>query len=179
MQTKRGPHVRTLRRRAMTAGMLVACAVLVACHAAPPAKAPVQPGPTLWRLTDADSEIWILGSVHVLPPGLKWRTPAIDAAFAAADVVVFETPTDAAAQADIAATVRATSANPPGVTLSSLLSEAEAAKLHRVAKGLGVEPATLEPLRPWLAAVALSMRSVVAQGHDPNSGVEQIGRAHV
>ena len=44
-----------------------------------------QRGPALWRLKDADSEITLFGTVHLLPPDLKWRTPAIDTAFAAAD----------------------------------------------------------------------------------------------
>ena len=41
--------------------------------------------PALWRIADADSEIWLFGSVHLLPDDLNWRGPRLNAAFAAAD----------------------------------------------------------------------------------------------
>ena len=47
--------------------------------------------PAMWRVRDADSEIYLFGTMHVLAPGLKWRTPLFDAAYAKADAVWFET----------------------------------------------------------------------------------------
>jgi uncharacterized protein len=129
-------------------------------------------GPALWRLADADSEIWILGTVHVLPPGVKWRTARIETAFSAAETVWFEAPTDEAAVAEINALVTRLGVNPPGVTLTSLLSSEEKAQFARVAQSLGVEPASLEPVRPWIAALQLSLALLTKQGADPDSGVD-------
>ncbi len=144
---------------------IVATVLLAAC-------APRSSGPALWRLSDADSEIWLLGTVHVLPRGVQWRTARIDAAFNAAEVVWFEARTDEAAAAEIGELVGRLGANPPGVTLSSLLTAEEQARFARVAKSVGVEPASLEPARPWIAALQLSLALLTRQGADPDSGVE-------
>lgn len=145
---------------------LLAGVMLAGCAPRPAA------GPALWRLADADSEIWLLGTVHVLPRGVQWRTPRIDAAFNAAEAVWFEARTDEAAAAEIAALVTTLGANPPGVTLTSLLAPQEKARLERVAKSVDLDPAALETSRPWIAALQLSLALLVKQGADPNSGVE-------
>lgn len=131
-------------------------------------------GPALWRVSDADSEIWLLGTVHVLPPDLRWKTPAIEAAFARADTIWLETPLDAAASARIAALVARDGANPPGVTLSAQLAPEDRGRLSRVARALGVPVASLEPSRPWLAALQLSLAQLAKAGHSADAGVEQV-----
>ncbi len=150
-------------------GLLAVCLV-----AAQGCAAPVQGGPALWRLKDDDSEIYLLGTVHVLPPSLKWRSARIERAFAKADLVYFETPTDAEAQAELAALVRVHGVTPPGVTLSSLLTRQDRAALARVAGAVGVELQALERMRPWLAALQLSVAYVIAQGQSTASGVERV-----
>ncbi|HVY87658.1 MAG TPA: TraB/GumN family protein, partial [Hyphomonadaceae bacterium] len=59
-----------------------------------PAPAPAQAaakGPGLWRIGDADTTIYLFGTVHVLPPDLNWRTTAVDKALGNAKAVYFET----------------------------------------------------------------------------------------
>ena len=146
----------------------LACALLLAACAL----APRAGGPALWRLADADSEIYLLGTVHVLPPGLDWKSPAIAAAFKHADTVWFETPTDDTAGRAIAAIVAEKGVNRRGVTLSSQLAQEDRARLARVAASLGVPMAALEPCRPWIAALQLSLAKLTRQGHASSSGVE-------
>lgn len=141
--------------------------VLAAC-----ARQPSAPDPALWRLSDADSEIWLLGTVHVLPKDVKWRSARIEKAFGAAETVWFEAPTDEAAVAEIGVLVRTLGVNPPGVTLTSLLTPEEKARFERVAKSVDVAPASLEATRPWIAALQLSLAQLTKQGADPDSGVE-------
>jgi uncharacterized protein YbaP (TraB family) len=148
--------------------------ILAAAAVALAACAPVAPaGPALWRLSDADSEIWLLGTVHVLPKGLDWKSPAIRDAFAKADTIWLETETDAAAGQRIAAIVARDGVNPPGVTLSSRLGDADRVRLARVAAALGVPLTALEGQRPWLAAVQLSLAQLAREGHSAEYGVEQ------
>lgn len=154
--------------RVRTVLALFCAALLLACSARP------DDGPALWRVSDADSVIYLFGTVHVLPRDLAWKSARVKAAFAAADTIWFETPTDDAAGARIAAIVAETGANPPGVTLSSQLGAEDRARLTRVAASLGVAPATLEPARPWLAALQLSLALLVSQGHDPVAGAERV-----
>ncbi len=155
-----------MRRVTMWLGMVCA-AFIAAC-----APAPQNNGPALWRLADADSEIYLLGTVHVLPATLQWKSARMVEAFQRADVVWFETPTDEAAARKIAAIVARTGLNPPGLTLSSQLAPQDRARLLRVAASVGVAPQTLEPLRPWLAGLQLSLALLNKKGHTPDAGVE-------
>lgn len=50
-----------------------------------------EPRPALWLLEDPDTKIYMFGTVHMLPPGFKWRSPALDKAAADADELVVET----------------------------------------------------------------------------------------
>lgn len=132
------------------------------------------PGVALWRVTDADSEMFLLGSVHLLDPRLDWRRPAIDAAVAAAERAYFETPVDIAAQAQAALLVMRLGAQPPGRRLSDQLSEDGAARLAAAASDLGFAPATMERLRPWIAMLQIAALSFRKEGLDPNAGVESV-----
>src|SRR5690242_15993892 len=46
--------------------------------------------PALWRVSDADSQIYLFGTLHVLTPDARWRTPLYDAVLAKAGTVWFE-----------------------------------------------------------------------------------------
>lgn len=131
-------------------------------------------GPALWRLRDADSDITLFGTVHLLPPDLKWRSAAVDQAFAGADTVYFETETDTAAQTRIAALIKTLGENPPGVTLTSVLGDTDQRDLARVCVNIRIDCAALQKARPWLAAVELSVSFVVAQGQAADAGVEHV-----
>ncbi|HVY02068.1 MAG TPA: TraB/GumN family protein [Caulobacterales bacterium] len=159
----------------MTFSLRVLLAALVlAVSACAPAANPASAGPALWRLADADSEIWLFGSVHVLPPDLKWRTARIDRAFDSAETLYLETPVDMPAQAAIADIVTRYGYNPPGVTLSGRLDAADRARLLRACARFNIDPAAMERTRPWLAATQLSVAQVLAQGQAAYAGVEQV-----
>src|SRR5438876_3317844 len=128
-------------------------------------------GPALWRVDGPKGRVFLFGSFHLLPADVKWRTPAVESALNGAAVVVFETDFTElqASQALLARYGRL----PPGQTLRSVLPRGIHAELEKTATDLGVPPPSLEPLRPWLAALTLGVQFVVKQGFDPNNGVEQ------
>lgn len=130
--------------------------------------------PALWRVSDADSEIYLFGSVHMLPPDLKWRTARIDKAFARADTVYFETPVTPEAGAEIAGLVERAGFLPPEQSLSDRLSADSKARLERVAAKLKLDPRGLERSRPWLAALQISLAMVEQQGQKAEAGVERV-----
>jgi uncharacterized protein YbaP (TraB family) len=131
--------------------------------------------PALWRIADADSEIWLFGSVHMLPPDLDWRGPRVDAAFAAADEFVTETdlpgPESAAA---FEAFRQRHGMLPPGQTLSARLSQSEAAQLRRAAQELGLDANALDRQRAWLTAIQLSYADLARSGQSAEAGVENV-----
>jgi len=127
--------------------------------------------PALWRVTGPKGKVFLFGSFHLLPADVKWRTPAVESALKEAAVVVFETDF-ANAQASQALLARY-GRLPPGQTLRSVLPGRIHAELEKTALDLGVPPPSLEPLRPWLAALTLGLQLIVSQGFDPNHGVER------
>jgi uncharacterized protein YbaP (TraB family) len=130
------------------------------------------PGPALWSVSDADSTIYLFGTVHVLRPDTPWGSAKVDAAFDASDNVVFEisNPDD---QAAIVPLIQQHGLSPQ-TPLSSLLTPAEFADLDAAARSIGGSAAQFEPMRPWLAALSLSVAPLVRAGYDPKSGVELI-----
>lgn len=130
---------------------------------------PAAADPAVWVVRDADSTLYLLGTVHVLRPDTVWRTPVIDRALGEADELWIEVEADDPAA--MQPLVRRYGLDPDH-PLSSKLNAEQKARLDAAAAGMGASGAALEPLRPWLAALTLSMGPLVKAGYDPASGVE-------
>ena len=133
-----------------------------------------QSAPAIWRLADTDSEIWLFGTIHVLPPEIEWRTPQLNRIFEDAEVIYFETPSGGESEIKAQALVWQHGMYTNGGRLSDLLSRDERKALRRVAKSVDLDPTGIDNLRPWLAAITLGVQYIIAQGADPNSGVEKV-----
>jgi uncharacterized protein YbaP (TraB family) len=139
--------------------------------AAPAAAPAIQgQGPALWVIKDADSTLYLFGSVHVLRPTTGWASPRVNAAFDSATDVWFEitNPEDQAAMMPLIQQYGLS----PQTPLSSRLTPEELAQLDAAAQTIGASAAQMDPLKPWLAALSLSVAPLVKAGYDPQSGVE-------
>lgn len=144
--------------------------------AAPAAPAPIQgEGPALWVVRDADSTLYLFGSVHVLRPTTGWASPRVEAAFDSASDIWFEisNPDD---QAAIMPLIQQHGLSPE-TPLSSRLTPEENAELDAAAQAMGASAAQLQPMKPWLAALSLSVAPLIKAGYDPKSGVELVLKA--
>jgi uncharacterized protein YbaP (TraB family) len=131
--------------------------------------------PAIWHLSDQDSDIYIFGTVHILPPEVEWRTEAINSAFESADTIWFEAPaSDPALQGETLLLIQQYGLNVPGNPLSEQISEEAQIKLSELAADTGIPAIILEPMRPWLASVTISLAYIESQGYQPDSGVESI-----
>jgi len=130
--------------------------------------------PPLWIVRDADSEIVLFGSVHVLPSDLDWQPPALGAALGEADDIWFELPIDPGTQSRVAQLALEKGLLPKGVSLSHKLSALARERLGRVAVRAGLRPEQLEPFRPWLAEASLFVADFQRQGARATAGVEQV-----
>ncbi|WP_395944392.1 TraB/GumN family protein [Brevundimonas sp.] len=139
---------------------------------APAAAAPAiqGEGPALWVIKDADSTLYLFGSVHVLRPTTGWASPRVNAAFDSASDIWFEisNPDDQAAMMPLIQQYGLS----PQTPLSTRLTAEEFAELDVAAKTIGASAAQLEPMKPWLVAITLSVAPLVKAGYDPQSGVE-------
>ena len=144
--------------------------------AAPAVPAPIEgEGPALWVVKDADSTLYLFGSVHVLRPTTGWASPRVEAAFDSASDIWFEisNPDD---QAAIMPLIQQHGLSPE-TPLSSRLTSEENAELDAAAQAMGASAAQLQPMKPWLAALSLSVAPLIKAGYDPKSGVELVLKA--
>jgi len=155
-----------IRRMSRVASLVLAAVTILSALAARPAAAE----PAMWTIRDSDSTIVLFGSVHLLPEGLKWRTPALDAALAAADDIWFETPTEGGESAMLA---RRYGTLPAGDSLTARLTPKGRERLERLADRYGLSPAALDGSRPWLVDLTLSVAALVAEGAIADAGVER------
>ena len=130
--------------------------------------------PAMWVVKDKDSTIYLLGTVHILKPETKWRTPKIDAAIAESKELWLELPglTDEEMMAVMMPLV-AQHGLSPGKPLSSRLTPEEFKSLQDAAKLAGLPIDMLAIARPWFAAVGISTSAITRAGYDPKSGVEE------
>jgi uncharacterized protein len=131
-------------------------------------------GPALWKIEDADSVLWLFGSIHALPRGLDWRTPEMNAAFESADTLVLEADVDSdAAEATFERIIIQYGKMNVGETpLSQRLEPADRALLNASAARSGIPRAAIDWMRPWLAYLVLSGEETNAQGWLTSTGVE-------
>lgn len=156
----------------LPAGVPAAAQNAVATAAIPRAEGP---GPALWIVRDADSTLYLFGTMHLLRPTTGWGADRIDEAFASASHLIMEvdSPED---QTALAPLIRQHGLSPDR-PLSSLLTPGELATLDAAARTMGGSAADLEPMRPWLAGVTIQSASIIRAGYAPGSGVEPILKA--
>jgi len=127
--------------------------------------------PGLWAVKDADTTIYLFGTVHVLKPGLDWFAGPVKQAFDKSDELVLEMvlPED---QAEAAKVTMPLAMDKSGTTLSAKL-DPDALKAYQAAlTSLGVPVAAFDAFKPWFAAVTLSVLPLTKLGYDPTQGAE-------
>ena len=130
--------------------------------------APALAEPAMWRVSDADSSVYLFGSIHVFTRDVKWRTPLLDAEVKSADHVYFELLLDQQAYATMGRAMLVEGRLRDGRTLWDLLTQEQAGELRAALTGAGLDPATFERMTPWMAELMLS--SALIQG--AQAGVE-------
>lgn len=143
-----------------------------AAAAVPPAEGQ---GPALWIVRDADSTLYLFGTMHILRPTTAWGAERVDRAFASASHLIMEvdSPEDQAALLPI---IREHGLSPDR-PLSSLLTEEELDALDAAARAIGVSAEGMDSMRPWLAGVTVQSASIIRAGYAVESGVEPILKA--
>ena len=166
--------LRTLRAALSPFALLLApLLAMPACAQTPPAPVADTIHPALWVAKDADTTIYLFGTVHVLKPGLPWFDEAVRTAFDRSGEVMLElVQPEPAAMATIVAAHATTPATAP--VLSSTLAPAERDRYLKALADVGVPPAAFEHSKPWFAALNLSLLPLLKAGFDPANGPETV-----
>lgn len=153
---------------------LLAASLLAASLLAAAATARAGPAahPALWKVADADTTIYLFGTIHVLPAGVDWLDGPVAKAFDGADTLVTEVV--AGDPAAMQALVARYATLPPGETLRGQLGAGERAALEAALARIGVPPAAFDRFRPWFAAVNLALLPVLGWGFAIDNGPEAV-----
>lgn len=134
---------------------------------ASPLAAPAALAPALWVARDADTTIWLFGTVHQLRAGTPWLTGAIARAFADSDVLTLEiapTTPDAMTRALVAVTPARPVSLPPDLDR----------RLRRRAHELGFPAEAFDATDPWFAATTLAAQPLARAGYSPRPAPETL-----
>ncbi len=137
------------------------------CALASPVAAPAALAPALWVARDADTVIWLFGTVHLLRPGTPWLTGAAGRAFADSDTLVLELVAPTAEETD-AALVDVAPVRPPD------LPPALGRRLRARAVALGYPREAFDATDPWFAATTLAGQSLARAGYAPAPAPETL-----
>lgn len=149
---------------------LSALALLAACGSPVEANAPIKPG--LWKVADADTVIYLFGTIHMLPPDYRWRTAAFDKALGKADQLVLEVVLDKD-PAKIGAVMTKLGVSPGLPPLVERVPAEKRAALEALIAQSKIPADRLDRLETWAAATTLAATTLRQANISATDGVER------
>ncbi|CAM3273333.1 TraB/GumN family protein [Asticcacaulis taihuensis] len=134
------------------------------------AEAPATVKPAIWVISDADSTIYLLGSIHVMKPETPWLTPDIQSRFDNAQDVWFEIPDldDADTAKPIAQKYMI---DPTGRMAAGLMPE-ELEIIAELLEPLDYRTLQIDYYRKWAVGLLITMQQVKKLGYVTDTGVD-------
>lgn len=131
------------------------------------------PKPLLWKVSDADNSVYLLGSFHLLKPADYPLAASTDAAFADAEKLVFEVPPAELADPALGQKMLKAGTRTDGKTLEQSLPPAAFKKLEAFSASSGMPMAALQTYEPWFVSLLVSIVEMKKMGLDPELGLDK------
>jgi len=129
--------------------------------------------PSMWVIRDRDSTIYLIGTLHLLRHETQWDAAKVKKTVAESTALWLEVADND--QASLLPVVAQYGVDREK-TLSSKLNAAQKEKLDRLAASYGVPMASLEPMKPWMAALMFAVLPLQKAGYDPSAGIDRLLR---
>jgi hypothetical protein len=163
--------LKALLRRAVAALTLS-----LALIAGPVAAKPTQLArPALWAVSDADTTIYLFGTIHLLPPKYQWRSKKLDKAMTDSQRLGVETLVDG--QKFMAALASLAFNTPNLPPLAQRVPPAKRAALAELMRKAGVGPQAFDHMETWAPAIILLNERFREIGLQSDQGVEVVLRS--
>lgn len=157
----------------LATGLLVA-APLLASAATPKPAAKQPPVPLLWKVSGGQgSDLYLLGSFHLLKADDYPLSADVDRAFAGAQRLLFELSPEEMNSPQLATQMMQAALRRDGRQLKDDLDPATWQQLERwgVANNMPVD--RLAGFKPWFVGLTISVAQMTQQGLDPKSGLDR------
>lgn len=140
------------------------------------ARAPQQAKPAMWEVSDADSTVYLFGTIHLLPTGYQWRTPRFNQALNSSNELVVETIVDLQHPDEILAAKRDLGYSAGLPPIEQRVPPAKRPRLRAMIAKTGVPEQYFTSMESWLAAFELLGVQFQQMGLKGEAGPEQILR---
>jgi uncharacterized protein YbaP (TraB family) len=137
------------------------------------------PVPLLWKVSDADNALYLLGSFHLLRPEDYPLSADVDRAFADAEALVLELSPEEMASPQLGMAMQRAGRREDGRTLREDLDPALAAKLDAwveanagILRAIGMTPDSLQQSEPWYVGLHITLIEMQKLGLDPQLGLD-------
>jgi uncharacterized protein YbaP (TraB family) len=170
------------RRAASRPASVAPAAALALASASAPATAaarnlPVVPAnasprPLLWKVSDQDNDLYLLGSFHALKPSDYPVAPAVDAAFEDAELVAFEVSPEEMNSPELGMQMMQAAMDPEG-GLQGALDDATWKRLQAYCSTRGLPMEQFQSFEPWFVALIVQLSEMGRVGYDPKQGLDQ------
>jgi uncharacterized protein len=182
-----------MRIQSLSIGLLVALALAPVADAAKPAASAASaastatpPVPLLWKVADADNELYLLGSFHMLKPTDYPLSADVDGAFDDAEALIFELSPEEMNSPQMGMAMGQAALRTDGTALNSELPAPTIAKLDAWLaansdglKTMGMPAQAVQMFEPWFVGLMITIVEMGKLGLDPKIGLDMhlIGRA--
>ncbi len=121
-------------------------------------------GPAIWKVSDHDSELYLFGTIHLLPEDLNWLKDDLRDILQQAGTVYFEVDTSEKARIDATVLSAQLGFRKDGLRLADGLDNYQLKLLDAVANNGNIPLASLDAMKPWLASEYLTFTAAENAG---------------
>ncbi len=130
------------------------------------------PRPAIWLLADEDTRIYLFGTIHMLPPGLQWRSAAFERVVREADELVLEVAEDPD-PAEIQAIAPLLMRDKP-LPILERVSPDRRQSLREMVGSLGMALETFDGMQTWAAAMTIAVAGLGQALAGPDGSPEDV-----
>jgi uncharacterized protein YbaP (TraB family) len=175
-------RIRRTLSRSLIKPVLAACTLVVmsgALHADATRATDPAPVPLLWKVSDADNSLYLLGSFHLLKPTDYPLSNDVDVAFAEADKLVFELAPEEMGSPALGVQMGQAALRTDGTQLNSELPAETVAALDawvsentdHLAR-MQMNGQVLQMFEPWFVGLMVTIVELTKYGLDPAIGMD-------
>lgn len=126
----------------------------------------------LWKIRGDNSEVYLLGSIHVGKADFYPLADVIEETFHSSDYIVFEVDPHSLTSPDVVARIQNRGMLQDGRTLNDVLSKQVMNDLVETLSRLGLPVNSFMNLQPWFLTMVLSSMQMISLGYLPDHGIE-------
>ncbi|MEE0876866.1 MAG: TraB/GumN family protein [Fibrobacteraceae bacterium] len=129
----------------------------------------------LWKISDNNSSVWILGSIHYADSSFYPLSKFIEQAFQESEALAVEMDvSDTETQIKTEEEFQKEGMFSEGENLKDFLPDSLWEKLDSIAIVLGVPSEMFLPMRPWLAATVIASMAILSTGIEKDLGIDVV-----